>query len=168
MNRSKKIMFVSHCLLNQNARASGMDKAPGPIKDVVELLTESGIGIVQLPCPQIDFNGGPNWKLKPKSTLDNSAYRKHCQKMASLLLQNVEKYLSNGYNVLGFLGVELSATCGVYQIQNGTKNAPGKGILVEELESAMRKKNFQIPIIGVNLNNIYSSIEKVESLLRYS
>jgi hypothetical protein len=64
--------------------------------------------------------------------------------------------------------VELSSTCGVHQVQNGRKNVPGKGILMEEIEKEMQKKNFQVPIIGVNLDNIFSSIEKVQSLLKFS
>ncbi len=58
MQRSKNIVFVSHCLLNQNARAIGKERAPGVIKDIVEVLNESGVGIVQLSCPQLEFNGG--------------------------------------------------------------------------------------------------------------
>ena len=76
--------------------------------------------------------------------------------------------MEKNYKILGILGVEQSSTCGVYQIQNGRRSVPGKGIFIEELEKEMEKKNFQVPIIGVNLNNIFSSLEKVQSLLKFS
>jgi len=31
----------------------------------------------------------------------------------------------------------------------------------------MHKKNYQVPIIGIDLNNVYSSVEKIHQLLKY-
>ncbi len=168
MERSKKIVFVSHCLLNQNARALGTEKYPGTVKELTDILTESGIGIIQLPCPQLDFNGGLNRRLKQKTSYDNKPYRKYCKSLSTDILKTVQKYLQNNYKVLGIIGVELSSTCGVHQVETGRKSSPGKGILIEEIEELMHKKNFQIPIIGVNLNNLYSSMDKIQTLLKYS
>jgi len=167
MERNKKIIFVSHCLLNQNARAIGRERFSGSFKDLLELFAASGVGIIQLPCPQIEFNGGLNRKIKSKSH-ESNGYRKQCHKLSINLINQIENYLRNNYHVIGILGVELSSTCGVHQIHNGRKNVPGKGVLMEEIEKEMQKKNFQVPLIGVNLNNIYSSIEKVQSLLNFS
>lgn len=168
MERSKKIVFVSHCLLNQNARAANTEKSPGAIKELTDLLTESGIGIIQIPCPQLDFNGGINRKLKNKSAYDNKKYRKYCKSLSSDVLKTIQRYLQNNYKVLGIIGVEFSSTCGVHQIDAGKKNSPGKGILIEEIEESMHKKNFQVPIIGINLNNLYSSMEKIQTLVNYT
>ncbi len=167
MERSKKVIFVSHCLLNQNARAIGRERFTGSFKDLLELFAESSVGIVQLPCPQLEFNGGLNRRLGANFHKTNG-YRKQCRKLSLSLINLIENYLRSNYHVVGILGVELSATCAVHRIKNGRKNVPGKGILIEELESEMQKRNFQVPIIGVNLNNIYSSIEKVQSLLDFS
>ncbi|MBU3896527.1 MAG: DUF523 domain-containing protein [Nanoarchaeota archaeon] len=168
MERSKRIVFVSHCLLNQNVRAFSTEKYPGMIKELMDIFAESGVGIVQLPCPQIEMNGGLDRKLKQKSAYDNKQYRKYCTNLSSDILKSIEKYLQKNYKVLGIIGVEMSSTCGVHQIENGTKHSPGKGILMEELEELMHKKNFQVPIIGVNLNNMYNSLEKIQSLLKYA
>jgi len=168
MERSKKIVFVSHCLLNQNTRPLGGEKYAGIVKELLELFAESGVGIVQIPCPQIEFNEGLNRKSKSKESYDTNGFRLKCQKLSSGIIEKIEVYLRKGYSVLGILGVELSSTCGVYQIQNGRRSVPGKGIFIEELEKEMQKKNFQVPIIGVNLNNIFSSLEKVQSLLKFS
>jgi predicted secreted protein len=167
MERSKKVVFVSHCLLNQNVRAVDRERFAGAFKDLLEIFAESGIGIVQLPCPQIEFNGGLNRKLKSDYS-ESTIYRNSCKKLSTSLITQIENYVKNSYHVVGILGVEFSSTCGVHQVQNGRKNVPGKGVLMEEIEKEMQKKNFQVPIVGVNLDNIFSSIEKIQSLLKFS
>jgi len=168
MERGKKIIFVSHCLLNQNARAIGREKYTGSVKDLLELFAEAGVGIIQLECPQIEFNNGLDRKAITKNSYDTNGYRKSCQKLSSKVMKKIEIYLRKNYRVLGILGIEFSSTCGVHRINSGSRSVPGKGIFIEELEMEMQKKNFQVPIIGVNLNNIYSSIEKVQSLLQFT
>jgi len=168
MERSKKVIFVSHCLLNQNARPIRGEKYPGSVKDLLEIFAEAGIGIVQLPCPQLEFNGGLDRKLKSKNAYDTKGYRNFCHKVSSKLIKQVENYIKEDYKVIGILGVEFSSTCGVHQVKDGRRNVPGKGILIEELEAEMEKKNFQVPVVGVNLNNIFNSIERVRSLLKFT
>ena len=166
MKRNKKVLFVSHCLLNQNAMPIGREKYTGSVKDLLELFSEAGIGIIQLECPQLEFNNGLN--RRPKTKNSTNGYRDDCKKLSSKVMKKIELYLRNDYKVLGILGVEFSQTCGVHRIQNGRRNVPGKGIFIEELETEMQKKNFQIPVIGINLTNIYSSIDKVQNLLKFS
>ena len=167
MERNKKVVFVSHCLLNQNARPVGKERFAGPFRDLINMFAEAGIGIVQLPCPQMEFNGGLNRRSKA-STPASGTYRNNCKKLSSNLIKQVENYIKNDYKVVGILGVEFSTTCAVHQTNNGRKNVPGKGVLIEEIEQEMQKKNFQVPIIGVNLNNTFSSVEKIQSLLDFS
>jgi predicted secreted protein len=166
MKRNKKVLFVSHCLLNQNAMAVGKEKYTGSVKDLLEVFAEAGVGIVQLDCPQLEFNNGLN--RRPATKNSTNGYRDDCKKLSSKVMKKIEQYLRNDYKVLGILGVEFSQTCGVHRIQNGKRNVPGKGIFMEELEAEMQKKNFQVPLVGVNLNNIFSSIEKIQSLLSFS
>ncbi|MBI4015136.1 MAG: DUF523 domain-containing protein [Candidatus Aenigmarchaeota archaeon] len=167
MQRGKKIVFVSHCILNQNAAAMGKAKQPGVFKDILDILGEAGIGLIQMGCPEMEFGSGLNRKPRSKSSYDTKSYRTLCKKMAQDVIKQIELYLSKNYKVVGILGVEFSPTCAVYQIEEGNRNVPGKGILIEEIEEEMRKKRFQIPILGINPNNTNSSIEKLQSLLRY-
>ena len=167
MQRSRKVIFVSHCLLNQNSMPVGLEKHTGVVKEVVDMLAEAGIGIVQMPCPEVEFFGIDR-KPKTKEMLDNREFRKTCRVFSKQVLTQIEMYKQKNYNVLGVLGVEFSPTYAVHQIENGHRNSPGKGIFIEELEDEMHKKNFQVPIIGVNLNNVMSSLEKIQALLKYS
>ena len=156
---SEKIIFISHCILNQNVRN---EKYPR-VKELIKLITDSDVGIIQLPCPKLDCN--KNFVIKESNI---KICKEYCKKISVFTVNTIKKYLDSNFDILGILGVEFSPICGVYRINNGRKNIPGKGILIEEIEKEMQKRNFQVPIIGINLNNVYSSIEKVQSLLKFS
>jgi predicted secreted protein len=163
----KRVVFVPHCILNQNVRAVGKEKSDGTIKEIVNFFAEAEVGIIQLPCPEVEFDGGLDRQLKAKENY-NTFYRECCREISLKILKEVRKYLEKEYKVIGILGIEFSPTCGVYRIENGKRIVPGKGILIEELEKEMQKENFQVPIIAVNLNNIFSSLEKLSLLLKNS
>lgn len=165
---NKKVVFVPHCILNQNVRAVGKEKSYGTVKEIIKFFAEAEIGIIQLPCPEVEFDGGLERQFKTKENYNNEIYRRCCREISLKILKEVRKYLDKEYKVIGILGIEFSPTCGVYRIENERKILPGKGILIEELENEMQKENFQVPIISVNLNNIFSSLEKLSLLLKNS
>ncbi len=152
----KRVVFVPHCILNP-----GIKNNSKPTKELVDIFTESGIGIIQLPCPEIEYNGKLIKKIR-----DREKYREHCRKISIKILKDVKKYLDANYKVLGILGVEFSPTCGVHRIRNGKRNVPGKGVLIEEIEAEMEKSNFQVPLITANLQNIFSTLEKMSLLIK--
>jgi hypothetical protein len=43
--RSGKVIFVSHCVLNQNSKVRGLAQFPGAVLPLVSLLLDNGIGI---------------------------------------------------------------------------------------------------------------------------
>ena len=56
--RSGRVMFVSHCMLNQNVRYQGGATRPGAVDEVVANLQRAGVGIVQMQCPEQRAWGG--------------------------------------------------------------------------------------------------------------
>jgi predicted secreted protein len=153
-----KVVFVPHCVLNPALRSGSTQ-----VKEVIKLFAESGIGIVQLPCPEIEYNG----KLA-RGTRCSKKYRDYCKKISTKVLKDIKNYIKADYKVLGILGVEFSNTCGVYHIQKGSKSMPGKGVFMKELESGMQKENFQVPILATNFGNMFSTIEKMSLLIKNS
>jgi len=165
MDEENKVVFVPHCILNQNVRVRGKEKS-SLIKEIIELFAEAGVGIVQLPCPEVEYDGGLKREVKYKKAYETENYRNSCKKLSIEVLKNVKRYLDSNYKVLGILGVEFSPTCAVYRLDNGKRIVPGKGIFIEELEKEMHEQNFQVPIISTNLNNVFSSLEKIDLLLK--
>lgn len=154
----EKVIFVPHCVLNPL-----VNKDSRSTKEMIRLFAESEIGIVQLPCPEIEYNG----KLI-KQVNDCKKFRELCKRLSLKVLKDVKKYLEADYVVLGILGVEFSHTCGVHRIQNGGKNTPGRGVFIDELEKEMQKRNFQVPIVSTNFQNMFSTLEKMSLLIKSS
>ena len=56
--RSRKVVFLSHCLLNENTRYLGGACRCGAVREVIQVCIDSGYGIVQMPCPEQHAWGG--------------------------------------------------------------------------------------------------------------
>ncbi|MEH7093499.1 CD3072 family TudS-related putative desulfidase [Neobacillus vireti] len=128
MQRSKKILIVSHCILNQNTVIEGEARAEGAVLSAVEWALKQGYGFLQLPCPEFTFLGldRPSMTYEEYNTLE---YRKHCREILMSILQQAQDYVKNGYEIMGLLGIQSSPSCD-----------PIKGIFMEEL-TAMFTEN---------------------------
>lgn len=51
--RSKKVIFLAHCLLNQNAISDGTAVCPAAFGDLIQLPLDHEVGVVQMPCPEL-------------------------------------------------------------------------------------------------------------------
>jgi len=121
MQRSKKILIVSHCILNQNTVIAEEARAEGAILSAVEWAMQQGYGFLQLPCPEFTFLGlnRPSMTYEQYNTLE---YRQHCREILQPVLFQAVDYLKNGYEIAGILGIQSSPSCD-----------PVRGIFMEEL-----------------------------------
>ena len=55
--RSRQVVFIAHCLLNQNAISDGTAVFPAAFSEIIKLLLDAEVGIVQLPCPELSCLG---------------------------------------------------------------------------------------------------------------
>ena len=149
--RGGRIVFVSHCILNQNTRFGGIAVQEGCIQQMVQGLCAAGIGIEQLPCPEMKYWGGVdrilamhflrlcsrfvNGDLKPPLSwiLDSFllVYRLLCTIEARRAAATVKRFISRGYAVLGIVVMNDSPTCGLNRtmdMKRFTVDACRKGI----------------------------------------
>lgn len=121
MQRSKKILLVSHCILNQNTVIENEARAEGAILSATEWAMKEGFGFLQLPCPEFLFHGlgRPPMTYEQYNTPE---YRKHCREILKQVLYQAKEYLRNGYEITGLLGIQSSPSCD-----------PSRGIFMEEL-----------------------------------
>lgn len=56
--RSGRVVFMSHCLLNQNVRYLGGATRSRACEEAVAGWLRTGVGVVQLPCPEQYAWGG--------------------------------------------------------------------------------------------------------------
>ena len=176
--RSKKIIVVSHCILNQNARIYGIAKFPGMVTPIVEFLVKSGLGIIQMPCPETTYIGIRRWQYV-KEQYDTPAFREHCRKIATSILNQIEDYSNSGYEIIAILGVDGSPSCGVNKTSRNptwgglipkklprSEHTSERGVYMEVLEEEMKKRSLNVPFIGVPENHEMDSLKHTISQLK--
>ena len=112
MNRGKKIVLVSHCILNQNSVVKPYGKKFEDFKGLLVRLIKENIGIIQLPCPEISIYGLKRWG-HVKDQFETPHFRKKSKLMLENTLDNIIDYRNNGYDLLGVIGIKGSPSCGV-------------------------------------------------------
>ncbi|GMW02075.1 MAG: hypothetical protein AMXMBFR84_32110 [Candidatus Hydrogenedentota bacterium] len=127
--RGRKVVFLSHCLLNENTRYLGGACRSGAIGELVHTCLENGLGIVQMPCPEQCAWGGVLkrnllWFFGSDGTLRYRLRnvllpvllwytRRVYRRMAKQVADQITDYQSSGLTVVGVVGVDGSPSCGV-------------------------------------------------------
>ncbi|PIP23389.1 MAG: hypothetical protein COX90_01920 [Candidatus Nealsonbacteria bacterium CG_4_10_14_0_2_um_filter_38_17] len=168
MKRSKKFIFVPFCFFAQGIRAEGIvKKYPSVITPIAELLIREEINIIQMPCPEIEYEG---IKRKPaiKQKYNTKEYREICRRYAEEIISFAKKLKGNNYQVLFMLGLENSPSCAVdYLFERGRK-LKGSGVFIEELKNEMEREKIFIPLIGINIYGIKKTTEEIEQAVSKS
>ena len=133
MLRDKKLILLSHCILNQNSVVLPLARSKGGFPIAKSLLDE-GIGIIQLPCPEFKFLG-PERKPMSKEEYDSPEYRTLCRDLFIPILEDIKKYLAQDYSLVGIMGINESPTCSI------TGN---RGIFMEEIFSMLNGESIDI------------------------
>lgn len=132
MQRKKKILIVSHCVINQNTVIEGEARALGAIPSALEWIKEEGVGVLQLPCPEFTFLG----LERPPMTYDqydNEAYRTHCRLLLLPVIDQLIEYKRCGYEITGVLSIQSSPSCD-----------PTRGVYMEELQKLFHEKDIPL------------------------
>lgn len=152
MNRSKKCLFISHCLLAQAVVAEGLAKhARALVKPVVEFCLDNEINIFQMPCPEVRCPaGGMGRRLRGKDWYEKNGLRQTSAEMAQKQAEYISQLVQGGLEVLAVLGVEFSPACAVTYLNKGRTVISGQGIYIEELRRELESRGLVVPFIGVN------------------
>lgn len=170
--RSKKVVLVAHCLLNHNARIDECAYFPGAMVETIQPFLDTGIGIVQLPCPELQCLGlDRRGRLKEgrdigiREALLGDA-KDACQALVQLVMREVAEYRREGFKVMGVVGNNGSPACGVeytYYVETGF--APGRGAFISMLQDAMTAAGVTVPFIATQDFHWDEGIVKIRELL---
>jgi uncharacterized protein YbbK (DUF523 family) len=127
--RSRRVVLVSHCLLNENARYAGGATRPGAVTEIVDELVAAGYGIHQLPCPERLAWGGvlKRQSLRLYHSKGTPLYAVRgallgafigwtkiiYRRLARQVARDVADYQRAGIAVGGIVGIGASPSCGV-------------------------------------------------------
>ena len=179
-NRSRKLIIVAHCIVNQNSISDGTADFPSQFEEIVGLLSENKLGIIQLPCPELSCLGLDR-KDKAGATRDllseNTRIRglmEEPQNMMKLrakaddIIEQLEEYQHYGFEILGLIGINRSPSCGIETTTQNAREEPGRGVFVEVLAEELRHKGMTLEMIGVKTSKVEQSVAHVKELIQRS
>lgn len=175
--RSKKLVLVAHCVLNQNSISDGTADYPGSIKEVVSLLLQSQLGIVQMPCPELhclgldrgDVHGAERSVVVENTRIRESMKRRPAARTLGVLVRplvfQIDEYLRHGFTVLGIVGINRSPSCGVDTTSMNNREVEGQGVFIEALRKELENRNIHIDWIGIKASDTEKTLLSIQELL---
>ncbi len=157
MAERRRVAFVAHCLVNQNAKVSEFARCAGVVTPLVERLREHGYAIEQLPCPEMSYLGVARW-WQSREQYDTPGYRRHCRVLAKTVVDTVAVYAEHDYDVV-IIGLDGSPSSGVRLTSTkaswggrpegattgGSDRIPGMGVWMTELKREFEARGLAFP-----------------------
>jgi len=177
--RSKNILFIAHCLLNQNSISDGTATYPGLVKPIVDLLLESGIGIVQMPCPELNClgldRGNPDGGKSPvlientriRAAMSQEAAQAKLEALVGPLVFQISEYRKYGSNIKGIVGINRSPSCGVESTSRNNQEVAGRGLFMEALRCELEENGISLRMAGVKDSEPEESLTTIRNLLAH-
>jgi predicted secreted protein len=174
--RSKKVIFLAHCLLNQNSISDSTADFPSQFNEVIHFLMENEIGMIQLPCPELtclgldrgDINGYTRPVIEENTRIRKMMCQKNNLEKIQVLVQSavyqITEYLKNGFDIKGVIGINRSPSCGVETTSKDSSEINGQGIFIEVLQDELKKQNIQLDFIGVKTSEPEKAINDIKNL----
>jgi predicted secreted protein len=171
--RSKKVVLVAHCVINQNARLDECAHFPGAMPEIARTLVDSGVGIVQLPCPELHCLGldragqvrdGRKIGIREALLEESSAITR--RDLVKGVMRDVNEYIANNFEVIGVVGINGSPACGVeFTHYAETGYGPGTGALMLALQESLKEAGLELPWAAVQDFEWEEGLRRVKGLL---
>lgn len=136
---TKKIIVLSHCILNQNSVVNNWERASGGFP-IVQYILEKNIGIIQLPCPELIFKGINRPPMTYEEYNNTEGYRESCISLLSPVISQLKDYIHNKYEYIGVIGINESPNCSITSQQ---------GVFMEEFFNLCQKENINSKYIEI-------------------
>ena len=109
--RSKRCVFVSHCLLAQGVMAQGIvRKYASIVRPILEFCLEHDLNVLQMPCPEAQCAaGGIDRQPHGKQWYEERGLRTTAHEIAVGQSEYMETLIDNGFEIVGIIGVDLSS-----------------------------------------------------------
>lgn len=180
-SRSGKIIFLSNCLLCASNKVREFARYPGMFTQVVETLDRFGIGVIQMPCPEVLYMGNQRW-WNSRNLYDNVGFRRFCRSLTVQMVDYIQNYEIMGYQVVGVLVCNGSPTCGL-TLSSYCEDWGGRpkeiprtlvekpGIYTEELLKEIQERGIKMPpFYGLTMDDRTKSeaalLEEFESFIK--
>lgn len=146
-NRSGRVIFVSHCILNQNARIVHEGDFPAMFEPLVEYLKMKQVGLIQMPCIELYVLGLGRFDVRVG--MESPAGMKRLERIIDDQIFTMKEYLFQGFEIIGILGKQGSPSCGVTRTWLDNLQQDGQGVWIRELKKRLIREKLDIPVHGV-------------------
>ena len=104
--RSKKVIFLAHCLLNQNAISDATAVYPAAFRELCCLGLDRG-DVYGAERPVVVEN------TRIRRAMEEDGPRQRREALADQVVDQIQEYQKHGFQVLGIVGANRSPNCGV-------------------------------------------------------
>lgn len=153
--RSRRIVAVIHCILNQNARDHGAAAHHAMNKELLEVFSSNDVALLQMPCPEMHCLGLKRERPKGYSIrdmLELPGGTKCCGYLSVTVADQIQEFVADACEVLAVIGGDVeSPGCAVHLTGEGgmesrlTKNS---GVFMKALEQELIKRDLRVPFVG--------------------
>ncbi len=178
MKRNRKIVVLSHCIINCNSKVEGLSVYEGAL-DFTKKLIDNGFGIIQLPCPELLNFGLKRWG-NSKEQFNNLIYKERCKELLKPYIVQFDLYKNSGYEINSIIAIDGSPSCGYNKtcsssiFSNKICEYPNsiikrekislineKGVFIEVLCEMLKEFNLDIKILGLDESDLENSSKKI-------
>jgi predicted secreted protein len=164
MKRKRKIIILTHCILNVNSKVEGLATYSGAMKSLVTDYINKDYGIIQLPCPETTFCGLQRWGMS-QNQYDHPNYRRHCGEILIPVVDQIQLYKKSGYAIEEIVCVNGSPSCGLdftfFGFKGGLVNTDAtnpdvvkkirkKGIFIDELDKILKERRLKVKFKAID------------------
>lgn len=126
----KGIVFLSHCILNPWTKTEPCPPTL-PANLMVQRLMDCGIGIVQMPCPELVWGGLKRWGVTSEQLLCHGVI-KSWTCLAEDFFGPFFDMETEEFHILAFVGIKGSPSCGVDHTCYGYHGGEAKGLTLQK------------------------------------
>jgi predicted secreted protein len=174
--RGKKIIFVAHCVLNQNAKLDECAYYSGVMTEITQFLIKSGVGIIQMPCLELISLGldrDADLEITRSVASEDTRIAKRMieervlktiQDVVDRIVYQIIQYQKNGFEVIGLIGVNGSPTCGVEISWANDAELKKNGIFIKMLTKELQNHKISINMRGVIAKEPKKALEIVKGM----
>ena len=162
--RSRTLVFVAHCVLNQNARDAGTADFPAMMKPLVNELATRNIAVIQLPCPELMVLGlrrardsSPLQTIRER--LETAESHARLGYLVEQVVYQIRDYQAQGFRILGILGKNGSPTCGVRTTSRIIGSPDSEGVFIRLLKQRLEAEGLNICIKGIDDHRQQKAVE---------
>ncbi len=150
--RSRRCVFISHCLLAQGIMAQGVVKNfPSIVRPIMDFCLEHELNIMQMPCPESRCAAGGIFRQPHgKQWYEKHGLRETARSIAEGQVAYMRDLVGQGFEIVGIIGVDFSPACAVNYLNRGRAVYSDSGIYVEELQKCLDESDIDVEFVGVN------------------